>query len=74
MPAENRCHAVAAGFGGRQLHEVWQAHFGGDVDEALLELNLLEAAAEGQKRNVDPRKRSSHTVAVGEVAHHHLNR
>jgi hypothetical protein len=46
MPAKDEGYAVAACFGGRQLHEMWQAHFGGDVDEALLDLHLLEAAAE----------------------------
>jgi hypothetical protein len=46
MPPKNRGHAVAACFGGRQIHEVRQAYLGGDIDEALLELHLLEAAAE----------------------------
>src|SRR5262249_53612527 len=72
MPAKNRRHAVAACFGGRQVHEVWQAHFGGDVDEALLDIHLWEAAGERQERYLDTNGRPSHAVAVGEVAHHYL--
>jgi hypothetical protein len=32
---------------------VGQSHFGGDVDEALLKLHLLQAAAERQERYLD---------------------
>ena len=86
MPLAARCDSIAAcqrrteatpslrALGGRQLHEVWQAHFGGDVDEALLELHLLQAAAERQERYLDTNERPPHAVAVGEVAHHHLQR
>ncbi len=45
MPAENQRHAVASGVGDRQLDEMWQTHFGRNVDEAALKLHLLQAAA-----------------------------
>jgi hypothetical protein len=58
--------------GSRQLHQVRQTRFGRDVDEALLELDLLQAAAEGQERELDAIERPPHAVAIGEVAHHQL--
>src|SRR5690242_4750107 len=54
MPAKNRGDAVAARVGGRLLHEVRQSRFGGDVDEPLLGLHLLQAAAE----RVSPSRRA----------------
>jgi hypothetical protein len=32
---------------------VWQTHFSGNVDEVLLKLHLLQAAAERQERYLD---------------------
>ena len=42
-----------------------RTNFGGNVDEALLKLHLLQAAAEGEKRDLDANERSPHAVAVG---------
>jgi len=53
---------------------VWQAHFGGNVDEALLNLHLLWAAAESEERYLDAIERPPQAVAVSEVAHHQLQR
>src|SRR6185295_8304919 len=74
MPAKNRSRSVAACVCCRLLHEVWQAHFGGNVDEALLKLHLLRTAAESEECYLDTSERPPQTVAVSEVAHDHLQR
>ena len=49
-----------------------QMRVGGDVDEALLECDLIEAAAERKEGNLDAFERPAHIIEVGDVARDEL--